>query len=155
VGRAATIAGAVVEPIKPVTPRPIYNHTGETASGRSALGYAGSGVGGKTGYNPWANSPGTQRSNGWTMPNRPSAGGTYRTPIAPPYAGGAYRAPSTRPYAGAGGTYHVPSASPYSGGSRPSAPAPAPRSGGGGGAPAAHVSSGGGGGGHPAASPHK
>ncbi|WP_109485163.1 FecR family protein [Occallatibacter savannae] len=159
IGRAATIAGSLVEPVRPLAPRPVYNHTGETASGRSALGYAGSSVGGKTGYNPWANSPGTQqRSNGWTMPaagNRPSAGGTYRAPVATPYSGGAYRGPVTSPYAGAGGTYHPPAASPYSGGSRPSSPAPAPRSVGGGGAPAAHVSSGGGGGGHPAAPSHK
>lgn len=173
VGRAATIAGSVVEPMKPLTPRPVYNHIGETASGRSALGFAGSGVGGKTGYNPWANSPGTQqRSSGWTMPapgsGRSSAGGAYRAPTANPYSGGANRAPSMSPYAGAGGTYRPSTgAGPYSGGSRPSAPAPAPRSGGGGGgsAPrvnsgggssAPHVSSGGGGGGgHPAASPHK
>ena len=159
VDRAATIAGSVVEPIKPLAPRPVYNHVGETASGRSALGRVGSGVGGKTGYNPWANSPGTrQRSGAWNTPApgngyRPSTGGPYRTPTAPPYSGGVYRGPSTSPYSGAGGTYRAPAAGPYAGGSRPSAPAP--RAGGGGGAPAAHVSSGGGGGGRPAASPHK
>jgi hypothetical protein len=158
VGRAATIAGSVVEPIKPLAPRPGYNHAGETLSGRSALGYAGSTVGGRSGYNPWANSPGTQPRSGWTMPRagsgyHPPAGGTYRAPAATPYSGGAYRPPSTSPYAGAGGTYRPPSASPSFGGSRPSAPAPAPRSGGGGSVP--HVSSGGGGGGHPAPAPHK
>lgn len=158
VGKAATIAGSLVEPIKPLTPRAGYNHVGETTSGRGALGYTGSGVGGRTGYNPWANSPGTQRSNSWSMPApgsgyRPPAGGTNRAPTATPYSGGAYRAPSASPYSG--GSFHPQSSAP-SGGSRPSAPVAAPRSGGGGAAP--HVSSGGGGGGggsHVSASPHK
>jgi hypothetical protein len=174
IGRAATIAGSVVEPIKPISPRAVYNHVGGTSSGRSTLGVVGPGVGGRSGYNPWANSPGTQRSTGWTIPAtgngyHPSVGGTHRAPPATPYSGGAYRAPSTSPYAGAGGIYRPSTVNPYTGaGSRPSAPAPAPRSNGGGGsAPhissgggagsAPHVSSGGGGGGgsHPAPSPHK
>jgi hypothetical protein len=146
VGRAATIAGTLVEPIKPLSPRPVYNHVGETTSGRGTLGAVGSGVGGRTGYNPWANSPGapgSQRSGTWTMPAagtgyhtpaNTNPGETYRAPRASPYSGGTYRPPATSPYAGAGGTYRPPSASPPSGGSRPSTPAPTPRAGGGGGA---------------------
>ena len=158
VGKAATIAGSLVEPIKPLTPRSVYNHAGETVSGRSALGATGSNVGGRTGYNPWANSPGSQRSNTWTMPatgngSHPAPGGTYRAPRATPYSGGAYRPPLTSPSAGAGGTFRPQSSAPSGGGSRPSAPAPAPRAGGGGAAPR----SGGGGGGasHVSAAPHK
>lgn len=173
VGKATTIAGSLVEPIKPLSPRPSYNHAGETTSGRATLGISGSGVGGKSGYNPWASSPGSQRSGSWSMPAggsgyhppaNPSPGGTYRAPTATPYSGGAYRPPTTSPYAGAGGTFHPPSASPSSGGSRPSVPAPAPRSGGGSSAPRVSggggggVRAGGGGGGggsHVSASPHK
>lgn len=193
VGRAASIAGTLVEPMKPINPRPVYNHVGATAPARSTLGLAGSNVGGGSGYNPWASapsspsSPGSQRSGSWTMPragngyhppSNPTPGGTYRAPTATPYSGEAYHPPAMSPYAGAGGTYHPPTASPYSGGSRPSAPAPAPRSGtsggftprasggGGGGAsrpsapaPAPRASGGGGGGGgggsHVSAGPHK
>jgi hypothetical protein len=156
IGKAATIAGSLVEPIKPLAPRPGYNHEGETVTGRSTLGFGGSAVSGRSGYNPWANSPGTQRTNGWTRPGagngyHPSSGGTYRSPVATPYSGGAYRPPSASPYASAGGTYRPSNASPSSGGSRP--PAPAPRSGGGAGS-APHVSSGGGGS-HPAPVSHK
>jgi uncharacterized protein DUF6600/FecR-like protein len=157
VGRAATISGSLVEPIRPLTPRAVYNHVGETPSGRATLGTAGSGVGGRSGYNPWANSPGTQRSRAWTTPatgrgyNSPS-GGTYRAPAASPYSGGVYHAPSASPYSGSGGTYRPQNASPSSGGGRP-APAPAPRASGGGAAPRA--SGGGGGGSHVSAGPHK
>lgn len=128
VGRPVTIAGTPVEPMRPLTPRPVYNHEAGTVSARSLLGSNGN-VGGRTGYNPWANSPSpTPRAGTWTMP---AAGGTYHTPVITPR------------YAGAGGTYH-PSAPSYSGGSRGSAPAaPHVSSGGGGG----HVSGGGGGGG--------
>jgi hypothetical protein len=179
VGRAATIAGSVVEPIKPLSPRAVYNHAGETGSGRATLGVVGSGVGSRSGYNPWANSPGSpgyQRSGSWTMPGagggyhqpaRTNPGGTFSAPRASPYSGGTYRAPATSPYAGAGGTFRPPSASPSSGGSRPSAPAPAPRAGGGGGGGAAPRAGGGavvapragggggGGGSHVSAAPHK
>ena len=169
VGRAATIAGSLVQPIKPLSPRPVYNHVGQTGSGRSTLGFAGSAVGGRSGYNPWANSPGTQRPSGGTMPAagsgyRPSAGGTFRSPAATPYSGGAYRAPGASPSANAGGSFRPQGSTPSSGGYRPSAPAPAPRSGGSGSAPragggggaAVHAGGGGGGGGsHVSASPHK
>lgn len=120
VGRPITIAGSTVEPIKPLSPRPAYNHEASTAPGRALLG--GSNIGAHTGYNPWANAPGTSRPGTWTMP-----------------AGGGYHSPSSGRYAGAGGTYH-PSGSPYSGGvGRPSAP------GGHVGGGVGHVSSGGGG----------
>jgi len=159
-GRAATIAGSVVEPIKPLSPRPVYNHTGPTASRRATLGSSGSEVGGRSGYNPWANSPGTQRSASWGsayggIGNRPSGGGPSRAPTASPYSGNVNRSPQSSPYAGSGGSYRAPSSAP-SGGYRPSAPSPAPRSGGGG-SPPPRVSSGGGGGGgsHVSASPHK
>jgi hypothetical protein len=181
VGRAANIAGSLVEPIKPLSPRPGYNHVGRTAPARATLGQPGSGVGDRNGYNPWANSPSSpssQRSSSWTMPAagggyhppaNPSSGGTYRAPRATPYSGGTtYRPPAASPYSGAGGTYRPPSASPSYGGSRPSAPAPraggggsAPRASGGSFAPRASApapaprASGGGGGSHVSAGPHK
>jgi len=160
VGRAARIGGTVVEPIHPLAPRPVYNHAGETATGRSTLGTVGSPVGGRSGYNPWANSPGTQRSSGGTIPAtgngyRPSTGGAYRAPTAAPYSGSAYRPPATRPSAGTGGTFHPQGSAPSSGGYRPSAPAPAPRSSGGGSAPHASTGGGGGGGSHVSSAPHK
>jgi len=159
IGRAARIGGTVLDPIRPLSPRPVYNHGGETATGRSTLGAAGSGVGGRSGYNPWANSPGTQRSSGWTSAAaggsyRPLTGGSSRSPTASPYSGGTYRPPpSTGPYAGAGGSYHPQGSAPSSGGTRPAVPAPAPRAGGGGAAP--HVSASGGGGGRVSPAPHK
>jgi hypothetical protein len=172
IGRSATIAGSVVQPIRPLSPRPGYNQNGEGGSGRAILGSAGSGIGGRSGYNPWANSPGTRRTGTWTMPasgtgyrpsNNPAAGGTYRAPVASPYSGGTYHPPATSPYAGAGGTYHPSTTSPPSGGFHPFTPAPAPRAGGGvaapraggGGGAAVHASGGGGGGTHVSTSPHK
>ena len=134
VGRPVTIGGSTVEPMRPLTPRPVYNHETMTGSGRALLG--GTNGGGRTGYNPWANSPEPSRRGSGTMP-----------------AGGAgYHPPLISPYSGVGGTYRPPAASPYAGGvSRPSAPAPAPRMSGGGGGGGGHVSApsgGGGGGGH-------
>jgi hypothetical protein len=119
VGRPVTIAGSTVEPMRPLSPRPVYNHETMTGSGRAFLG---SNMGGRTGYNPWANSPEGSRPGTWTMPA----------------AGTGYHGTAISPYAGAGGTYRPPIASPYSGsvGRSPAA------------APAPHVSSGGGGGGH-------
>ena len=157
VGKAAIIAGSLVEPVKPLAPRAVYNHVGETPSGRSALGTTGASVGGSTGYNPWANSPGSHRTSTWTRPAagggyQPPSGGTYRAPTASPYSGGGYRPPTTSPRAGAGGTFRPQSPASSSGGQRSSAPAPAPRAGssvpragGGGGAGGSHVS----------AAPHK
>ncbi len=163
IGRPVTIAGSTVEPMRPLTPRPVYNHqsligTGSgtgTVSGRALLG--GTGAGNRSGYNPWANSPGVPRSGASSFP---ASGGSYHPPAMSPYAGagGTYH-PSTGSQGG--GSYRAPVASPYSGTvSRPSMPAPAPHvSSGGGGhvsAPSGgggHVSapSGGGGGGHAAA----
>lgn len=166
IGRPVTIAGSVVQPIRPLSPRAGYNHVGESSTGRAILGSTGSGIGSKTGYNPWANAPGSPRAGAWTTPaagtsgrqsTAPTAGGTYRAPTASPYSGGTYRAPATSPYAGAGGTYRPQTVSPRSGGGfrptvstpRTGAGASAPRSGGG----AVHMS--GGGGTHVSASPHK
>ncbi len=147
VGRAVTIAGSTVEPMRPLSPRPIYNHaTMTSASGRAFLG--GNNTGNHAGYNPWAGNPGAGRWGAWTTP----AGGAYRPPATSPYAGagGTYRPPTTSPYAGAGGTYHPSTGGSYSGGaSRPSAPSHV--SGGGGGGGGGHFSApsgGGGGGGH-------
>lgn len=164
VGRPVMISGTPVEPMRPLSPRPVYNHEGMTGSGRALFsgtgagnGGTGAGTSGRTGYVPWANSPGPSRPGTWTIPagggNHPTtatpySGGSYRPPAASPYSGGTYRAPAASP--NSGGTYRAPTAAPYSGGSRPSggAPAPAPRSGGGGGGGGGgHVSSGGGGGG--------
>lgn len=149
VGRPVTIAGSTVEPMRPLSPRPVYNHTtspnlGRTFVGNSNPGYVisprqgnpGYGNSGRSGYAP-AN-PG--RPGTWTAP---APGSTYRAPVAP---GGTYRAPAApapRSYSGgASSTNHT-----YSGGSRPGG-----ISGGGGhvssGGGASHVSSGGGGTGH-------
>jgi hypothetical protein len=132
VGRPVTIAGSSIQPMRPLSPRPIYNQ-GPVGSGRAFLG-GNSNVGGHTGYNPWANSPGAPRSGTWTIP----AGGSYHGPAIAPYAGGGrgYH-PST------GGTYRAPAANPYSGSvGRGSVSAPHVSSGGG------HVSAPSGGGGH-------
>jgi hypothetical protein len=132
VGRPVTIAGSTVEPLRPLSPRPTYEHVG--VNNGFVRGYQGSanpnlprstnpGVPryGAPGYIPWANSGGGRPG---TMPAAPG-GGSYH-PSAPP----------SRGYSG------------YSGGSAPSRPAGGgsshPSGGGGGGG---HVSSGGGGGG--------
>ena len=141
VGRPVTIAGSTIEPIRPLSPRPVYNHQAPTGSGRAFLG-GSKDVGGRSGYNPWASAGGPSRPGTWTMP----ASGSYRGPAVSPYAGagGTYH-PATGAYPG--GSYRGPVASPYSGGGRVSPPSGGGgrvSSGGGGG----RVSSGGGGGGH-------
>ena len=137
VGRPVTIGGSMVEPLRPISPRPTYDHIPSVASG-AARSFQGTGtpivprygVTGSaprpTGYVPWANSGGGRPST-WTPP--PSPGGTYHAPPSPPPG---------RVYSGAGSAPHVSSG----GGSSHVS------SGGGGGG---HVSSGGGGGGgaHP------
>jgi len=146
VGGPITIAGSTLEPMKPLSPRPVYNH--ELGTGRAFLG-GSSNVGGHNGYNPWANSPGVGRPVTGTMP---STGGTYHPPATGPYAGagGTYH-----PYGGANGTYHgspsvggtyrAPTATPYSGSlGHTSAPPAHVSSGSSGG----HASYSGGGGGH-------
>jgi len=166
IGRSATIAGSVVQPIRPLSPRPGFNHTGETGIGRATLGSTGSYVGGRSGYNPWANSPGLPRArtmpatgSGYRPSISPPAAGTYRAPVTSPYAGGAYHPPALSPSAGAGGTYHPQPSSASSSGFRPSVPAPTPRSAGGGSISRPSTGGGavraGGGGSRVNASPHK
>jgi hypothetical protein len=149
VGRPVTIAGSTVEPMRPLSPRPVYNHTtapnvGRTFQGTGNPGYVvsprpgnpGYGYSGRSGYSTPTN-PG--RPGTWSAP---APGGTYRAPAPAP--GGVYRAPvapAPRSYSG-GGSYanHT-----YSGGgSRPSSGGGGHVSAGGGG----HPSGGGGGGGH-------
>ena len=136
VGRPVTIGGTTVQPLRPLSPRPIYNPS-------TASGFRGSNPGSgpvygmpsrpmspgygntRSGYVPWANSPASHP-------------GTWVAPVAP---GGSYH-----PSAPGGG---------YSGGAaaRPSGGASPHVSSGGGGGGGGHVSSGGGGGGgggHPA-----
>jgi hypothetical protein len=146
VARPVTIAGSSIEPLRPLAPRPVYNHQTAIGSGRALLGGTSAG-GTTTGYNPWANSPATPRRGTGTVP---ATGGSYHGPATSPsagaggtyhpYSGGTYRAPTASP--STGGTYRP---APMPGGvSRPSMPAPAPRvSGGGGGG---HVSAPSGGG---------
>ncbi len=117
VGRPVTIAGTTVEPLRPLSPRPVYSPSTASGFNRSNPGYsvhgyayAGSATGGSA-FVPGANSP--------SSAIRP--GGYYRAPTpSRGYSGGS--APSRAP---SSGTVH-------------------PSSGGGGGG---HVSSGGGGGG--------
>ncbi|MGA8088903.1 MAG: FecR family protein [Terracidiphilus sp.] len=144
VGRPVTIGGTTVQPLRPLSPRPVYNPSTASGFNRSNPGYGHPGNGsprygvpgngnsgpayGRSTYVPWANSPSSpSRSGGWTAP----AGG-YRAPVpSRGYSGGS--APSRAPSGGGG---HV------GGGGG----APHVSSGGGGGG---HVSAGGGGGGHP------
>jgi hypothetical protein len=160
VGRPVTIAGTPVEPLRPLTPRPIYSPGAATGFNRSGsgfgrspysvpanggqgytvhgYGYSGA-AGGTSPYIPRTNpAPSAGRPGGWTTPAAPGAG--YRTPVPSRGYSGA-SAPSrpsggAAPHPGGGG----------GGGGRVS--------GGGGGSP--HVSSGGGGGGasHPSGGAH-
>jgi hypothetical protein len=137
VGRPITIGGTTVQPLRPLSPRPIYSpsmasgfnrsNPGNGSSGYSVHGYNYAGAaGGHSGYVPPPNSP-SGRPGGWTVPAAP--GGGYRAPVpSRGFSGGS--APS-RP--SGGGVAH-----PSSGGGGGHV------SGGGGGG---HVSSGGGGGG--------
>ena len=135
VGRPITISGSTVEPLKPLSPRPVYNHQTMIGSGSGRAILSGD-TGIHSGYNPWANSPGTSRPGSPTMP---AGSGRYSPPAMSPYAGagGTYH-PSNGGSSPGGSGYRAPVASPYSGSvSRPSVPAPAP-----------HVSAPSGGGGH-------
>ena len=125
IGKPVMIAGNTVQPLRPLSPRPVYDHVAVPTNGfagsyqRPAMPAAPRY--GTPGYVPWANSAGS----------RP---GTWSRPVAP--AGGSYHpsAPSSRGYSGySGGS--APARSYGGGGSRPS--------GGGGGG---HVCAGGGGG---------
>jgi len=120
VGAPVTIAGTVVEPLRPLSPRPTYNPSG-AAGFRSSQGYGnpayGSGLRstqpayGRSGYVPWANA-----------------------------GGGAYHAPApSRGYSSGASTSHPSSSGGGGGGGHVSS------SGGGGGG--GHASGGGGGGG--------
>lgn len=144
VGRPFTTGGTTVQPLRPLSPRPIYSpsmasgfrsnsgygNAGSGNAGYSVHGYQYSGAGSRgSGYVPPANSPSSSgRLGGWVAPSAP--GGGYRAPVpsrgysAPPpsYGGG-----SPHPSSGGGGGGRI--------------------SGGGGGGSAPHVSSGGGGGG--------
>jgi hypothetical protein len=146
IGRPVTIAGSTVQPLRPLSPRPVYspsvasgfNHPNANSGnpGYSVHGYAYSGSGYRgpaLAPQPGPSSP-AGRSGSWIAPTSP--GGVYRAPAFP--AGGGYRPPApSRPSGGGGGI-----ARPSGGG------AARPSGGGGGGSP--HVSAGGGGGGgHP------
>ncbi|HMG88160.1 MAG TPA: DUF6600 domain-containing protein [Terracidiphilus sp.] len=138
VGRPITIGGTTVQPLRPLSPRPVYspsvasgfnrsnpgNGPGNGGPGYSVHGYSYSGSAYRgSAYAPSTNSPSSNgRPGGWTAPVAP--GGGYRAPIP------------NRGYSGASAPSHAPSGG---GGARPS--------GGGGGGGAPHVSSGGGGGG--------
>lgn len=136
-GGPVTIAGNVVQPLKPISPRPVYGHM---PAGGSRPGYT---------VFPRAGESGRQGQTGWPAAPPPTGGNTYR-PTAP--ASGRYY-----PYA-PGPSAPSPSApsrgyAPPSGGNSPSRPASGgggggAHVGGGGGGGAPHVSSGGGGGGH-------
>ena len=160
-GGPVTIAGNRVEPLRPLSPRPIYNHTMMPGSDRPAVGYsvfpnnngvpnnANAGYTNRPGYASPATGalgyrPSVNHVNPWPTPSPRAPGGTYRPPVS--YAGGVTR---------------------YSGGTAPPPP-PHVVVGGGGGHPgpvggggsAPHVSAGGGGGGgaHPSAGgggPHR
>jgi hypothetical protein len=135
VGRPVTIGGTTVEPLRPLTPRPIYSPS--TASGFNRSN-PGNGSPGFTvhGYN-YAGAAG-----GTYAPNVPTSIGH---PVAPAGGYGGYHAPvvPSRGYSGMIAPSHAPS----SGSARPSGGGGAPHASGGGGGGAPHVSSGGGGGG--------
>ncbi|HLY43362.1 MAG TPA: FecR family protein [Terracidiphilus sp.] len=145
-GGPITIAGNNVQPLRPISPRPVYpgglsyrgGGTAASASGRSASGFVRYGSGQTPNY-------GVRN----TMPAVGAYGnyGTYARP-----SGGPARAPAYS-YGGFGARPSAPSASRgYSGGSAPHPSGgfgggSAPRAGGGGGGGAPHASGGGGGGG--------
>lgn len=136
VGRATTIGGSMVEPLRPLSPRPSYEHTGAVANGFTGGSYrvtGGQNAPRYPGYVPWTNS-GVGRPG--TMPAAP--GGGYRPP-APSrgYSGGG--APVSHP--SGGGAPHVSGGGGGGGGGHPSG-------GGGGGGGGGHPSGGGGGGHH-------
>jgi hypothetical protein len=124
VGRPVTIAGATVEPLRPLSPRPIYNAPAASGFNHSNSGYRGPAYGspgsGNAGYSlhgynyagaaggtysPRANSPSsTARPGGWAAPTAPGTG--YRAP-APSrgYSGGSApsRSVGSAPHASSGG----------------------------------------------------
>jgi hypothetical protein len=145
VGRPVTIGGSTVEPLRPISRRPGYDHAPSVANGfrRSfegtgapntpRYGVTGQVRGEPRGYVPSRN-PGGLRPSPWTAPPAPGVG--YRPPEPAPrgYSGGG---PAVRLSGGGTGAPHV------SGGGGTGAP----HMSGGGGTGAPHVSGGGGGGG--------
>jgi hypothetical protein len=158
-GGPATIAGNTVQPLRPLSPRPVYSHTMLPGSNPPGIGYsvfpnsgirnnANAGYANRPGYSsPWAGTVGNGMNpnrGSATAPMMPAPAGTYRPPVS--YAGGVTRysgAPAAPPpphvTAGGGGGHPGPVGG---GGSAPHVSA------GGGGGGGAHASSGGGGGHH-------
>ena len=147
VGAPARIAGTTVEPMRPLSPRPVYNHTTAAGFGNAFQGGGANSGFGRPGapaasapghYIPWANSPAVNsrpsRPGTWTMPASP---GTIYRPAPPSVYRGPAAAPSHPSYSG--GAPHVSSGG--GGGGRMSGGGGVHPSGGGGG----HASSGGGG----------
>ncbi len=77
-GGPVSIAGNLVPPLRPLSPRPVYDHERGMPVGvnRPTYGY---GSAGKAGYVPWANSIGSRGS---------SSGSTYHAPAASRSSGG-------------------------------------------------------------------
>lgn len=138
VGNAVTIAGATVVPMRPLSPRPVYNHTASRSAfegqGTPSYGYPI-----HSGYAPLAGSGGAYGRSGGSWPAPIAPGGGYHPPAAGPYSGGGnhiYSGGPVHPGTGGGG-----------GGSHPSGGGGGGHPGGGGGGGGAHPSAGGGGGG--------
>jgi hypothetical protein len=141
-GGPITVAGNLIEPMRPLSPRATYDHERGIAGGgiyRPPLTYPGAGNAGRTSYAPWSYTGSGGRPNTWTP-------GTYHGYTPGPGAYNPYAGSSMgRPSSGVSSGGHVGSGN-FSGG--------APHAGGGGnmGGGGGHIGGGGatvgGGGGH-------
>jgi hypothetical protein len=127
------IAGTVVQPLRPLSPRPVYDHVPSNGGvNRPEQTYQGAGVGARYGYTQSPATGAGNRQSYWTVA-RPSAG-------------------TAHPATNNSGSYVPRTSAPSAPAPRVSAPAPAPRASApsyssGGGASAGHSMGGGGGGG--------
>jgi hypothetical protein len=101
-GGAVTIAGNLVQPLRPISPRPAYDHERGTSVGvnRPTYGY---GISAKSGYVPWANSIGSRGSSSGATYHAPSAGHTSSGSVSHASGGGGSHVSSGGGGGGGGG----------------------------------------------------
>jgi hypothetical protein len=107
-----TIAGSVVQPLRPISLRPTYNHEGAASSivSRPPLTYPGMGSTTRPVYSPWANTPGGGNPRPGTWSGSTNSGGNIYRPSAPNpglYGGGGSASHPTGGSVGGGAAGHV------------------------------------------------
>ena len=108
-GGPVTIAGSVVQPLRPISLRPTYNHEGAASSivSRPPLTYPGLGSTTRPVYSPWLNTPGGSNPRPGTWSGSTNSGGNIYRPSAPNPGFHGSGAPAPHPIGGSVAGGHV------------------------------------------------